>query len=362
MSVLHYVGLFQTYKLKLSMEQKHKVTLRHQKMHEQNNDENTEVTFLPAERTFEVLSAEAAGTGVNGIEKNPAVSYLMGLRAESSRLAMRSFLNNIAKMMGYHDLRTCPWGMLERHHVQAVLTMLTDAGKAPATINNYLAAIKGVAVEAWTLKLISTDTYQHIKLVKSVRGSRIPKGRALAPAEVKKLFFTCESDKSAIGVRDNAILSVLVGCGLRRAEVVSLDFAHYNRHNRSLKVLGKGNKERMAYLPDGAFQRLESWVEEIRSDIPGPLFSRVRRYDDVTSERMTSQAIYHILNSRSVEAGIEKCAPHDLRRTFASSMLENGEDLITVKDAMGHASLATTQKYDFRGDERLRAASKRLDI
>ena len=52
-------------------------------MHEQNKDENTEVTFLPAERTFEVLSAEAAGTGVNGIEKNPAVSYLMGLRAEN---------------------------------------------------------------------------------------------------------------------------------------------------------------------------------------------------------------------------------------------------------------------------------------
>lgn len=78
-------------------------------MHEQNNDENTEVTFLPAERTFEVLSAEAAGTGVNGIEKNPAVSYLMGLRAESSRLAMRSFLNNIAKMMGYHGvLRPSP--------------------------------------------------------------------------------------------------------------------------------------------------------------------------------------------------------------------------------------------------------------
>jgi site-specific recombinase XerD len=88
----------------------------------------------------------------------------------------------------------------------------------------------------------------------------------------------------------------------------------------------------------------------------------VRRYDDLTYDRLSSQAVYHILNTRRVQAGIEKCAPHDLRRTFASSMLGNGEDLITVKDAMGHASLTTTQKYDFRGNERLRDASKRLDI
>jgi len=143
---------------------------------------------------------------------------------------------------------------------------------------------------------------------------------------------------------------------------VALNLSDYDRKERSLKVLGKGNKERLAFLPDGAFRRLEVWVEEVRGDVPGPLFSRVRRYDDLTYDRLSSQAVYHILNTRRVQAGIEKCAPHDLRRTFASSMLGNGEDLITVKDAMGHASLTTTQKYDFRGNERLRDASKRLDI
>lgn len=331
-------------------------------MSHQNNDRGQEPTFLPASPTFAALSAEAAGTSVGAVEKNPAISYLMSLQAESSRLSMGSFLNNMARMMGFESLRNCPWGMLRRHHVQAILTMLSDAAKAPATINNYLAAIKGVALEAWTLKLIDTDSYQHIKQVKSVRGSRLPKGRALDPAEVRQLFFTCESDTSAIGVRDCAILSILVGCGLRRAEVVALNLSDYDRKERSLKVLGKGNKERLAFLPDGAFRRLEVWVEEVRGDVPGPLFSRVRRYDDLTYDRLSSQAVYHILNTRRVQASIEKCAPHDLRRTFASSMLGNGEDLITVKDAMGHASLTTTQKYDFRGNERLRDASKRLDI
>lgn len=62
------------------------------------------------------------------------------------------------------------------------------------------------------------------------------------------------------------------------------------------------------------------------------------------------------------QAGIEKFAPHDLRRTFASAMLDNGEDIVTVKDAMGHSSIATTQKYDRRGLDRLKKASQRLGL
>ena len=102
-------------------------------MSHQNNDRGQEPTFLPASPTFAALSAEAAGTSVGAVEKNPAISYLMSLQAESSRLSMGSFLNNMARMMGFESLRNCPWGMLRRHHVQAILTMLSDAAKAPAT-------------------------------------------------------------------------------------------------------------------------------------------------------------------------------------------------------------------------------------
>ncbi|MGL6352251.1 MAG: tyrosine-type recombinase/integrase, partial [Aeromonas sp.] len=242
----------------------------------------------------------------------------------------------------------------------AVIEMLSDTGRAPATINTYLAALKGVAFEAWTLQQIDTDSYQHIKLVRSVKGTRLPKGRALDSREVTALYRVCEQDPSSKGLRDAAILGVLVGCGLRRSEVVALNIEHLMLRDQVLKVRGKGNKERLAFVPDGAWMRLMKWVEEVRGDHPGALFQRIRRFDDVTSDRMTDQAIYHILDTRRMEAGLDKFAPHDLRRTFASAMLDNGEDIITVKDAMGHASVATTQKYDRRGDERLRQASKRL--
>ena len=113
-------------------------------------------------------------------------------------------------------------------------------------------------------------------------------------------------------------------------------------------------------MPENVWQRIHTWTDTIRGEQEGPLFTRIRSGDDVTFQRMTPQAVYHILGQRRVDSGIDECAPHDLRRTFASMMLDNGEDLITVRDAMGHASVTTTQKYDRRGDERLRKAAKRL--
>ncbi|WP_387492640.1 tyrosine-type recombinase/integrase [Photorhabdus sp. RM96S] len=304
----------------------------------------------------------ASSTALNQIQDNPAVAYLISLGSKRSRQAMGYFLNIIARMIGYQDLGDCAWSALRRHHVQAVLEMLRDAGKAPATINTYLSALKGVALEAWTMKQLDTDSFQHIKQVRSVKGSRLPKGRALDKKEIRALFFTCETDRSSRGLRDAAIMGVLLGCGLRRSEVVALSYENIICREQALKVRGKGNKERLSYMPASTWERLMKWVEEVRGDYPGPLFPRIRRFDDVTNNRMSDQAIYHILDTRRVEAGLDKFAPHDLRRTFASALLDNGEDLITVKDAMGHASVATTQKYDRRGDERLKKASQRLDI
>ncbi|HHT8313793.1 TPA: tyrosine-type recombinase/integrase [Yersinia enterocolitica] len=303
-----------------------------------------------------------SSSSLQNIHDNPAIAYLLSLGSKRSRQTMGSFLNIVAKMIGFQNLRDCAWSSMRRHHILAVLEMLSDSGKAPATINTYLAALKGVALEAWTMKQIDTDSFQHIKQVRSVKGSRLPKGRALERHEIRSLFFTCESDPSSKGVRDAAILGVLLGCGLRRSEIVALDMVDMIYKDRALKVLGKGNKERIAYVPGGAWKRLEKWVEEVRGEHEGPLFPRIRRFDDVTGERMSDQAIYHILDTRRVETGLEKFAPHDLRRTFASSMLDNGEDIVTVKDAMGHSSIATTQKYDRRGDERLKRASQRLDL
>lgn len=291
---------------------------------------------------------------------NPAQSYLIGLSSTASRRTMRSFLNIVAGMLGFSSLQNCAWGSLRRHHILGLLEMLSVSGRAPATINTYLSALKGTAREAWMMKLMDTESYQQILAVRTVRGNRLSRGRALATEEIHALFRCCEQDRGCKGPRDAAMLAVMLGCGLRRSEVIGLDYASILPHEQALLVRGKGNKERLAFMPETVRQRIQIWTETIRGDYDGPLFTRIRAGDDVTSQRMTPQAVYHILGQRRSESGIDECAPHDLRRTYASMMLDNGEDLITVRDAMGHASVTTTQKYDRRGDERLRKAADKL--
>lgn len=298
----------------------------------------------------------------SSIEQNPALAYLMSLGSKNSRRTMRSCLNTMARTMGYEDLQAFPWADLRRQHLQLMRETLSQAKRSPATINLYLSALRGVALEAWGMGLIDTTSYQHIKNVRPVRGSRLARGRALDSDESQLLLRTCEQDKACSGVRDAAILSIMLGCGLRRSEVVSLDMEHVDWSKEAIKVLGKGNKERLSFMPDGTVERLKRWVKEVRGDDPGALFTRIRRHDDVTSDRLTDQAIYYILQKRQQEADLNAVAPHDLRRTYATNLLNKNVDLLTVKEAMGHANLATTQQYDMRGHEELKKASKRLSV
>lgn len=291
---------------------------------------------------------------------NPAQGYIIGLPSAASRRTMSSFLNIVARMLGFTSLQSCAWDSLRRHHIRGLLEMLQISGRAPATINTYLSALKGTIREAWITKQIDTESYQQILAIRAVRGSRLTRGRALASEEIHALFRCCDEDSACKGPRDAAILAVMIGCGLRRSEVIHLDYASILPREQALLVRGKGNKERLTFMPDSVWRRIYMWTETIRGEQDGPLFTRIRIGDSVTYERMTPQAVYHILSERRNQSGIDECAPHDLRRTFASMMLDNGEDLITVRDAMGHASVTTTQKYDRRSDERLRRAASKL--
>ncbi|WP_370238651.1 tyrosine-type recombinase/integrase, partial [Neptunomonas phycophila] len=292
------------------------------------------------------------------VTSNPAKAYLISLESAKSKQTMLSNLNTVARMSGYLNIDQCPWSeLLNRQYIQMIIGVLAAADKAPATVNTYLAGIKGVALEAWTMKQIDTETYQHVKTIKQSKGTRIAKGRALRSEELIELFKTCDNSKMNKALRDSAILAVLLGCGLRRSELVSLDMKDINWQEGSLKVLGKNNKERLSFMPKGTKKRLKTWIDEVRGEEAGAVFIRVRRHDDLVYTRITDQAIYHILKDLRLKAGVEAFSPHDLRRTFASMMLTNGEDIITVRDSMGHANVATTEKYDHRDDQRLRDAS-----
>lgn len=294
---------------------------------------------------------------------NPALSYLVRL-SKSSRVTVQSCLMRIAAIAGYHSIEDCPWSELRRDHVYAILEFLRQADLAPATISLYLAIIKSVAEEAWNMELMEGDAYQRIKSIKGARGSRLPKGRALNINERAALFAACDADDSAIGPRDAAILALLLGCGLRRSEASSLTLSSLCMEERFIQLIGKGDKERKVYIPEFTHQRLSNWIAQRNSDCPF-LFLRARRIGKearIVDQGLTSQAIYYILNERRKQAGIGYFTPHDLRRTYATMLFENNEDVMTVKNLMGHSSIATTQLYDMRGEEAAIAAVNNLEL
>lgn len=294
--------------------------------------------------------------------RNPAISYLQSLPSRKSRRTVASCLNSSVGYFGGKDIESWPWHEINNVHLRFIIDKLMELGRAPRTINLYLASLKGVANEAFMMKLITSDTLALIKMVKSVKGHRIPKGRALEDNEIQTLFQHLDQVGDVMSVRDAAIISLMLGVGLRRSEVVALDISHLVYRDMSLIVQGKGNKQRQVYLPEQSWQRLMLWIVQVRGEHSGPLFTRIRRHSDVTQDRLSDQAIYYILQRRRELAMVQDAfAPHDLRRTFASGMLECGEDLGTLKDALGHASITTTQQYDHRHLGRLKDARKRLN-
>jgi site-specific recombinase XerD len=210
--------------------------------------------------------------------------------------------------------------------------------------------------------LISAEDYTDAVSVKSIKGASLPTGRALAEEEIAALFTTCITDKSHRGRRDSALLAVLCGGGLRRSEVVSLDVHHYDGKSGALTVRqGKGRKDRRVFMVGGAVPALRDWLA-VRGMEPGPLFVRIRRWNAVTSARLTDQAVLCILRHRQKQAGTAAFSPHDLRRTFITSLFAGGADGATIQKLAGHADIKTSAQYDRRGDTALREASALIKI
>lgn len=293
----------------------------------------------------------------------PAAAYLRSLNSRKGQVAMASLLSVTARIIGQQtgvpmqSFLEYDWSKLDRAKIQAILTLLVQSGRAPATVNTYLYCLRGVMLESWSLGYITHEQYIHCKTIKGVRGSRLSRRKLVSQDQLHELLQVCAADRSEIGLRDYAIFHLMLATGLRRSEVVALDLADFNAASAEMIVMGKGNKERIAYLPGETVQLLENWIDQVRGEQPGALFYRIRKAGQVTSERLSDKAIYYLLNKRCMEAGLEFFSPHDLRATFGTMLLNGGTDLLVVRDTLGHASVTTTEGYIVRDNTKHREAA-----
>lgn len=290
---------------------------------------------------------------------NPALIYLASL-APSGRRTMAARLTTAVQLMG-GDPSKADWSALRFEHVTALRSRLSELGRAPASVNATLSALRGVARASWQLGKMSAEDYHRIAAVKNVRGSRLPAGRALTPGEIGALLDTCADDATAAGARDAAVIALLYGAGLRRSEAAALDLIHYDSAIYELKVRGKGDKERLVPLESGVTAALDDWLS-VRGCNAGPLLCPVRKGGRVELRRMSAQAIYDALLKRASGARIPSLSPHDLRRTFASDLLDVSGDVSAVQKLLGHANVQTTMRYDRRGEAAKRKAVNLLHL
>jgi len=166
--------------------------------------------------------------------------------------------------------------------------------------------------------------------------------------------------RQSVARRDAAILALLFACGLRRAEAVALDMADVDTETGAITVWGgKGRKDRTTYAINGALEAVHAWIED-RGRVSGPFLYPIAKGGKIDARRMSDQAVYLALRKRARQTRVKGFSPHDLRRTFASEMLDAGADIATVQKMMGHADPATTARYDRRGEEAKRKAASLL--
>jgi integrase len=294
-------------------------------------------------------------------DRNPCAVYLAGLGSDKSRRAMLGALKTVADQLGVADPLQVPWQEMRYQHVAAIRSRLMGSGLATATVNLALSAVRSVAREAYKLHLLSGEDYQRLLLVQGVKGERVPAGRCLPAGEIAALMAACANDHTAAGARDAAIIGTLYVGGLRRSEIPTLDVGDYTSPTGDMVVRGKGHKERVVYVNNGAGEALSDWLA-VRGPEPGPLFLPVNKGGHLQRRRMSSQAVYGLLRKRAAEAGVRDFSPHDFRRTFVGDLLDAGADISTVQKLAGHASVTTTQRYDRRPEEAKRRAAGLLHL
>ncbi len=226
--------------------------------------------------------------------------------------------------------------------VRAYLARLHARGLAPASIGRRLAAVR-----SW-LKFLVRRGVLAASPARDVRSPRLPRTLPnFLPVDDAKLLVDGRAVGGAERARDLAILELLYASGLRVSELASLDVDDLDRADRTLRVTGKGGKERIVPYGAAAARAVEAYLAKQGRD-DGPLFVNVR------GGRLSVRSVGTIVRRSARAAGIaRRVTPHTLRHSFATHLLDAGADLRAIQELLGHSRLSTTQRYTHVGADQL---------
>lgn len=253
----------------------------------------------------------------------------------------KSYERDLLQYLHYlEDEQITSWQDVDRYVVINYLEKMHGEKKAPATVTRMITSLRRFHQFLRQERLTDHDPMQHIDTPKKVQ--KLPS--TLSLTEVERLIETPDTTQN-LGIRDRAILEVMYATGMRVSELVGLKLSDLHLSLGLVQTLGKGDKERIIPLGDYAIQWLERYLDEAR-----PLLvanpSETHVFVNHHGTGLSRQGIWKNLKQLVREAGINKeVTPHTLRHSFATHLLENGADLRTVQELLGHADISTTQIY-----------------
>ena len=217
---------------------------------------------------------------------------------------------------------------------------------APATINLRLAAVRRIAYEAADAGLLSPELAAGVRRVKGVRRIGVRLGNWLTSDQGRRLL-ECAPPSTVRMLRDHAMVAMLIGCGLRRAELLALSLESIQQREEHWVIadlVGKGGHVRTVPIPTWVKSRVDAWTAAA-AITHGPVFRAINKAGRVWGDGMSPKVLWDVVRAAATRAGIDKLAPHDLRRTCARLCHLAGGELDQIQFLLGHLSIQTTERY-----------------
>lgn len=265
------------------------------------------------------------------VEKGLAENTIQSYRRDIS-----AYLIFIEKKLQITDINH-----VTRVHIMQFLSCLKDEGKSARTIARHIASIRSFHHFLILDNIVDHDPTVHIETPHPEL--KLPK--VLNTDEVDTLLNTPDLT-TTLGLRDKAMLELMYATGMRVSELVNLNINDVHLSLGFVRCLGKGNKERIIPIGKMATEALKGYLEKARPKLINQKNKTDSLFMNHHGQRLSRQGFWKILKQMAVKAGIEKeLTPHTLRHSFATHLLENGADLRSVQELLGHSDISTTQIY-----------------
>ena len=230
--------------------------------------------------------------------------------------------------------------------VSAWRVALEARGLGAVSINVRITAVRKLAVEASDNGMLAPELANGITRVKGVASKGVRLGNWLSVKQAQTLL-NAPDIATTKGLRDRAILAVLLGCGLRRSEVAALTFGHVQQRDGRwciVDLVGKHGRVRTIPMPTWVKVAIDAWTAAA-AVCDGPVFRSVHRGDQAQATELSEKVVWQLLQPYAVAAGVPGIAPHDCRRTCAKLCRAAGGELEQIQLLLGHASVQTTERY-----------------